>query len=103
MIEQDLQESCNETLRALGIPFYHKERGPRTARTHSAGLPDLLWWWKGKAYAVELKTKIGVVSDDQKKWLADLSAQGVYTGVCRSEDEFVGFLMSHGIVKGNKK
>lgn len=97
-LERDIQAKCNAILRDLGIPFIHMEKGhSNKATTHRKGIADLLFWYRDKSYAVELKTKSGIVKPEQAAFLASLARQGVVTGVCRSVDDFVEFLKDNEV------
>ena len=82
----------------LALLYHTPNEGKRSAREGarakaeglSPGIPDLhlpvarngfhgLW--------IELKTKVGKVSENQRRWLHALTEQGHYATVCRSELE----------------
>lgn len=84
-LEKNIQKACNAYLRARNIPFIHLSVKAREAK----GWPDLTFFVNGNAYAVELKTKTGRLSDEQKKELLRLQLNGVFCYVCRSFDEFI--------------
>lgn len=50
---------------------------------------------KGLTIFVELKTKTGRLSEDQKKFGSELTRRGHYGYVCRSLDEFIKIIESH--------
>lgn len=52
--------------------------------TFPANIPDLFNEYNG--LAIELKSAAGVVSDDQKRWMALLQSAGWSVHVCRSFD-----------------
>lgn len=105
MKESDIQASCTKMLRQLKIPYFHIEGGKKPNRHIFKGFPDLVFWWYdtvdgyAKAFAVELKMDKGTVRPEQREWLDRLKSQGVHTGVCRSNLEFVDFLRLHGVIK----
>jgi hypothetical protein len=66
-----------------GFPF--KVHGGRYQRR---GMPDILWWYKGKSFAFEVKRgdDYGVTPLQQLK-LERLAKEGVYVGVVKSVNE----------------
>ena len=56
-------------------------------------MPDLFVCVAGKLVAVEMKrTKGGVVSESQKKWLEILNAHGIEARVCKGAEEAIDFI-----------
>jgi hypothetical protein len=51
------------------------------------GASDIIIFWQGRAYCLEIKTEDGVQSDDQKAFEADCARVGVPYAVARSFDE----------------
>lgn len=62
-----------------------------------AGVPDLLFWWRGGAGAIELKAPQGRVATAQNKFLSALHSVGVKVAVCRSVAEVHKALKSWGL------
>ena len=87
--EAALQTYCNNVLRRLGWLFYHKEKGRRVSKSHSAGFPDLVIFRRGRAFFIELKTPEGVLSPAQKFWREDSERNGFLYMVVRTEAEFL--------------
>ncbi len=87
--EKDLLRLCKQELGRRGVRVVHHLS--HRAREH-AGYPDLTFVLQGVPMAVELKTKHGVVSDDQKATLAAMRRDGWRVSVCRSFEEFRGWL-----------
>ena len=56
-----------------------------------SGVADLLFIYKGKLYAFELKTDIGTQSDKQIWWQGVVTKHGVTYYIVRSEEEFFSF------------
>lgn len=99
VLESTIQKKCNQILRDLGIPYLHLEKGSgNKCRQHRKGVPDILFWYQWHSFAVELKTEKGIVKPEQHEWLARLSAQGVYTAICRSVEEFEEFLKENKVM-----
>jgi VRR-NUC domain len=64
-----------------------------------AGVPDLLIWLPGKRLLmVELKSRIGELSDAQAAWHARARVLGHDVQICRSVDEVERLLASEGVV-----
>lgn len=88
--EDALQEEC-ENILALRIgmdAFLHLSKRAR----EKSGWPDLVFPLRGKFVAVELKARNGVVSEDQKRVLGDLMAQGAHVHVVRRFLDFKAIL-----------
>jgi hypothetical protein len=51
------------------------------------GVPDILGSWEGRPLAIEVKTKTGKVSPEQKKFIEDALARGWIAFVARSLDD----------------
>lgn len=62
------------------------------------GVPDLLLVADGKLYALEIKTKHGHVSADQRAVMDALAAAGAATAVARGIDDAVGCLDRWGLL-----
>lgn len=52
-----------------------------------AGTPDILMWYGGKAYAIELKVGKNGLTDTQKLWRDRFCEQGGVWALCRSLDD----------------
>ena len=68
----------------------------RKSRGCIAGIPDLQVAWNGKVVFIELKTKTGALSSEQRALHARLKAAGFCIAVCRSLDDVLDFLRSVG-------
>ena len=62
------------------------------------GVADIIGVWNGQGLAVEIKTKRGVMSEQQKHWHERWMAKGGLSVVIRSLDEIVDFVKSLRIV-----
>ena len=88
--EQALVRQVMEWLAIKGIPHYRTRtsgsivhsRGKiffahdRFFRTQR-GMPDILAWWHGKAFAFELKAPNGRATPEQIAWIEQLNQHGV--------------------------
>jgi hypothetical protein len=61
------------------------------------GRSDMVLYFKGRAYHIELKTPDGVQSADQKKWQAVIIADGFDYVIIRSLQDFQHYI--NGIIK----
>jgi hypothetical protein len=66
----------------------------------TAGVPDILLWHDGKAFALELKAEAGRVSQSQADMLDRLGKAGVTTAVCHGIDLAVAKLEDWGLLRG---
>ena len=66
----------------------------------TAGVPDLLLWHDGKAFALELKAESGRVSESQADMLDKLGKAGVLTAVCHGIDNAVATLEGWQLLRG---
>lgn len=55
----------------------------KKSRFHRNGVADILGIWKGQPLAIEVKTKKGVVSEEQKAFLLDFTSHGGIAFVAR--------------------
>jgi sulfur relay (sulfurtransferase) complex TusBCD TusD component (DsrE family) len=53
-----------------------------------AGRSDLVLYYQGKAYMIEIKTPDGSQQPAQKEWQQLITAQGFQYHICRSLSEF---------------
>ena len=97
MTEEDLLTAVLNLAMTAGFRVCHfrparTNRGWRTLVQGHPGWPDLMMV-KGKRFlVVELKGEKGVVSDDQRLWLADLLRAGIETHVWRPVDWTTGLI-----------
>lgn len=72
--------------------FNNSRNGAEGNKNKSMGLQpgrsDLVFYYKNKAYMIELKTLKGRQSDEQKNWEAQITAQGFVYHLIRTEEEF---------------
>lgn len=68
------------------------------ARNRSLGLQqgrsDMTFYWKGKAYFLELKNEIGRQSPGQITWQALVESHGFYYSVFKDQDSLRSFIKS---------
>jgi VRR-NUC domain len=65
-----------------------------------AGAPDVLLWHDGKAFALELKSPDGRLSEAQSEMLARLDRAGVFTCVAHGLDRAIAVLESWNLLHG---
>lgn len=81
--------------------------GRRDARTGAMlkrqgvrpGAPDLLFWHRGCAFALELKAPNGRPTEAQLAFMAALDAAGVYTCIAEGLDQAIDVLLSWGLIR----
>jgi len=59
----------------------------RKAKGVRRGLPDLIIWNDGATHCIELKTKTGVQSAEQRAFQSEITDQGACYRVCRSVED----------------
>jgi hypothetical protein len=64
------------------------------------GVPDLLLWHDGKAFALELKSEEGRPTESQLEMLSRLDKAGVYTALCHGLDPAIRCLEAWGLLRG---
>jgi hypothetical protein len=95
MLEKDLQQLIVDTARAMGLLVYHTHDSRRSQR----GFPDLVIVGAQGVLYLELKTKTGKVTPEQRHWLLSLRAAGCTAHVIRPRhwpDEVLPLLKSLG-------
>lgn len=105
MSENDIKHSIRVALGKLGwVSIYNNpvgvgftKDGDRITYGLSVGSPDLVGFIRGsgKFLGVEVKTKSGRVSDDQRKWLDYATASGCIVGVARSPEDAIALVTPH--------
>lgn len=90
MIERDVVNKIKTALKQYG-GFVFKVHG---GLYQMAGMPDILYWLKGKSYAFEVKLpgEKHYVSRLQDKRLRELKHQGVIVGVVHCVDEVLDII-----------
>lgn len=86
--EKELQRLCESELNRRNIVYLHLSFRAR----EKIGWPDLTFHLPGPnrgAYAIELKTATGKLSDAQNNMLCRMADNGWTAHVCRSFDEFL--------------
>lgn len=83
--ERELQKLCEQELSRRGIWFIHLSHRAR----EKVGCPDILACVNGVAFACELKSATGKLSEDQKSTLEQMAGNGWKTCVVRSFTQFL--------------
>lgn len=78
----DHAHSLDERIGRHGRPVGLLEAVKRKRRGIRRGVPDYAFWRRARAFAIELKTVDGELSDDQKDFLRELIRAGVEVAVC---------------------
>jgi hypothetical protein len=110
--EQETQIALFQHLRARGQPgliaFHPPNGGARTAVEGAilksigvvSGAPDVLMWYAGRSFAMELKADGGKLTETQREMLDGLAKAGVQTAVCHGIDEALGQLQAWNLLIG---
>ena len=83
-----------------GIHQRGRRAGINTGQGVKPGVPDIVILTPGQAYALELKTEQGKLTDQQKETMVEMGHCGTITGVAYGLDEALEWLESHGLLKG---
>lgn len=103
--EREEQIVLTQYLDLKGLPYFHvpnstftkswKQKQLNKYMGVKPGVPDLFICVAGRMVAVELKrTKRGVISEYQRRWLDILNEHGVEAVVCKGADEAIKFIES---------
>ena len=120
LLEEGEQRLLAEFLDAIGVPWFHvpnggvrcaAEGGKLKAQGVKPGVPDNFIVAPPPngppdcpGTIIELKRKNGgVVSADQKRWLAFFETQGWTVKVCNGADEAIAFVERLGYTRDQKK
>lgn len=110
--EADLQVACVEYLTrhvppapdgpwwsaVNPVPAKSKAAAGRSkAMGMRAGVPDLLFLWRGQMLAIELKAKAGRLRPEQVQHAAEIDSNGGRFATARTLEEFAGILRETGI------
>ena len=76
--------------------------GIRVGRGICAGVPDVLFLYRGAAYWCELKSRDGMLSDPQRSMAATLLMSGCRIGVARDVGEVLACLDAWGVPRRHR-
>ncbi len=112
MTENQLQEQTAQLIRHLGWLGWHTPNENSQRLSRAGVLPGVSDWFiaepweldgrRGFGMAIELKVGANTTSPAQDRFLAQASARGVLTAVCRSYDEFVSVLRAARPANGRR-
>lgn len=85
--EQSTVNAILEYLTLRGVPhyrttnvgsIYHKDGQVHFGKKQisQVGAPDIFAWWKGQAYAIEVKSQEGQLTKEQTEWLWRFQERG---------------------------
>jgi hypothetical protein len=97
-IEAGIVRGIMDLLSYKGIPFVHVRNGGNVAGTNGRiwfvrqrhdqkGAPDILAWWRGRAFAIEVKAPRGRIMPEQDAFLDKLTRNGCHAFVARSIED----------------
>ena len=88
-LESELQKQCEAWLMRNNVAYLHLS--PRAREKQ--GWPDLIFLYRGRPYAIELKTATGRLSEAQERMLAQMRCNGWLVHVLRSYSAFIDIVM----------
>ena len=105
--EADFQEACNKYLRDNGIMYHHRQKG-RTHKPTSQNfvlingvkmkeLDLTVFTGDGVAIFIELKTKSGVLSEEQLNYINYMTSKNYKVFILRNWDEFTRVIQENVI------
>jgi hypothetical protein len=94
----DHGHSLDRTIGRHGVPIGLIEARKRKKRGVKPGLPDYLFW-HGRAFAIELKTVDGTLSEDQEDFLQRLIVAGTEVKVCWSKSQVFDTVVCWGLTR----
>lgn len=108
--ESVLQAAVIEHLRLRGVPglvYFAVPNNPRNRVAGGilkkmgmmAGVSDLILLHKGRAFALELKTEKGRITDLQAEFLSDFANAGGTSHLAYGLDSALEFLKIHGLIR----
>ena len=89
--ERDIQQDVLKRLRLLGGIWYKVETA------HPNSCPDIIGWYKGKSYVLEMKIPGEKPNPDQERAMLNISENGldsVKVGTATSLEEAINFVRS---------
>ena len=96
----DLAHSLDPTIGRNGRPIGLIEAQKRKARGCRAGVPDYLFWHRGRGYAIELKRNASEgLSDDQRDFVTGLLAAEIPVKVCWTKPQVAETLQEWGLTR----
>jgi hypothetical protein len=90
-----------------GLVFWHTPNGGLRSKSEAAklarmgvlaGVPDLMFIYRGKTYGLELKTETGRISSAQRAVLTAMEQAGVATAVSKGLDAALDQLEAWGLI-----
>lgn len=95
MKESEIQKTILLYLKARGILHWRCSLGGvrlaagKVGRNPMKGFPDIAGLYCKKFFTIEVKTKTGKLSEEQKAWVDRLQGQGVTCVIARSLDDVI--------------
>jgi hypothetical protein len=112
--EQAIQRAVFQHIRARSMPgvfAFHPFNGGKRSAVEAAiykglgaraGLPDIIVFYRGQIFGLELKAAKGRVSPVQRQTLNEMEVAGARTHIVKSLDEALITLESWGILRRNE-
>ena len=95
--ESDFQKWAQGVLDKIGVKWYHI---PAKNKYVKKGIPDLLCWYRGRFWAMELKVGKNSLSGDQLAEVGSFNQEGFTVYPCWNKEEFLSVLSDTNILKG---
>jgi hypothetical protein len=96
----DHAHSLDRRIGRNGVPIGLIEVKKRKARGVKSGICDYLFWFDGRAFAIELKRNASEkLSDDQKTFCRGLLRAGVLVKVCWTKSQVFNVVVDWGLTR----
>jgi len=93
--ENKFQEYCNGVLTKLNVHFVHIPQGNKHVRK---GILDLLCWYKGRSFIVELKQQYKKLKPEQAIEWKRYEEQNIPVYLCYAKEEFIEVLKREMVI-----
>jgi hypothetical protein len=96
----DHAHSLDMRLGRSGVPIGLIEAQKRKARGVKAGIPDMVFWYQQRGYAIELKRNASEpLSDDQKIFCRGLLTAGIPVKICWTKHQVLETVEAWGLTR----
>jgi hypothetical protein len=96
----DHAHSLDRRIGRNGVPIGLMEAQKRKSRGIRAGITDMLFWYRQRGFAIELKRNASEpLSDDQKTFCKGLLLAGIPVKICWSKDQVWRTVVEWGLTR----
>jgi hypothetical protein len=95
----DHSHSLNMEIGRNGRPIGIQEVVRRKKQGVKAGIPDYLFWYRARSFAIEFKIGDGRLSDAEKTFLRGLIREGTFCRVCWGSTQVMNTVWGWGLVR----